>query len=248
MSEYIDLDLLQKFQHAGDLEARNTLVERNMGLVYTIAHSYARFGVLIEDLVQEGALGLIRALETYQPEKSQFSVYAAFWIKTRLHSVIVKDWSLVKHGTTALERRLFAQLGKLPDLSDQGAVEQLARRVEGSVAEVTAIVERILRDDLSISYPISDIGTLEDLLGHDSEQQVAAEQAELQDTIAEAVQGLSDTEKFIIEQRFLSKDCLTFRECGRRLGISGQRVEQLQHRAFRKIKRFLVRYGYQESA
>ncbi|RMG15342.1 MAG: sigma-70 family RNA polymerase sigma factor [Deltaproteobacteria bacterium] len=237
---------------AGDAEARQRLVEANLRFVIRIALQYRGYGLRLLDLVQEGNIGLIKAIERFEPERGlRLVTYAVHWIRAQIRAYILREWSLVRVGVTHAERRLFFSLpsarralGDLVERDPARARRILAERLGVTEEAIRQTERRLYARDRSTSSPVP--GTdeslhLEDLLV--SEDESALEEATLEafeahrtrDAISRALDALDERQRLIIRRRYLSDEKVTLRELGDELGISRERVRQIEGAARRRL-------------
>ncbi len=236
------------------------LVSANLRFVIKIALEYKNYGFPILDLIQEGNMGLVRAVKSFDPDKGYRLIsYGVWWIRAYIQEFILKNWSLVKIGTTQLQRRLFNHLQssqkrihRLMDAEDEtSARESLAKAVGGTIKDVEDMERRMYARDLSIDTPQSDGDasfTLHDRLenGDDTlEEKLEIEQARQLRTgeLAKALESLDERERHIVRARHLDDNPLTLRELGDAMGISKERVRQLESRALKSLRNSLVSRG-----
>jgi RNA polymerase sigma-32 factor len=240
---------------AGDEEAGDRLVVANLRLVAKVASEFRRFRVPFMDLLQEGNIGLLQAKKKYDPSfGTKFSTYAAYWIRAYMLMLTVKNYSLVRLGTTQPQRRIFFRLS--------AARRELANRTGASDDPVAlaaligaspkAVAEMMIRmgGDMSLSdVPSSDDGRnasrLDSVLEPSPAADTLLEEAETAAWSREAVRAALETldarERFIVENRSMSDEPMTLKDLGRRLGgLSRERVRQLQLRAHEKIRRHVT--------
>jgi len=205
-------------------------------------------------------MGLVRAVKSFDPDKGYRLIsYGVWWIRAYIQEFILKNWSLVKIGTTQLQRRLFNHLQssqkrihRLMDAEDEtSARESLAKAVGGTIKDVEDMERRMYARDLSIDTPQSDGDasfTLHDRLenGDDTlEEKLEIEQARQLRTgeLAKALESLDERERHIVRARHLDDNPLTLRELGDAMGISKERVRQLESRALKSLRNSLVSRG-----
>ena len=225
-----------------------------VGFVHKIARIYQRSGVPMSDLVQEGVVGLILAVRRFDPEfGTRLSTYAKWWIRASIQDHIVRSWSLVRLSTTSAQKSLFLNLKRRTSELIEGAdnvgeniVSQLAERFETTAADVLSLARRISHRDLSLNLPFSDDsnGTVLDGLRSEAQtpEQIVAEKSErleLTFVIQGAMQKLSAREQFIIKNRYFSEVRQTFAAIGGELGISKDRVRQLELRALNTLRKLM---------
>lgn len=230
-----------KFKETGDPQLREKILNRNLRFVVKIALQYRGYGFPLDDLVQEGNKGLIKALEKFDPERGyRFISYAKWWIKACIQEYILANWSMVKIGTTQGQREIFHGSQRRGGFSP----EALAGKEGIDPAEIEETMLRIENRDASLNAPVDgDNGrALQDFLrGEESDDpQVAlaikSQQIFTRELICTVLKTLKERERIIIEGRHLAEPALKLRELGEKLGISKERVRYLQIRALGKLK------------
>jgi RNA polymerase sigma-32 factor len=231
-----------------DREAARRLVLANLRFVVKIAFEYRTYGLRLLDLIQEGNLGLLVAVERFDPErKNRLTTYAVWWIRACIQEFIRRQWSLVRFGTTRAEQRCFYRLRRerqrLERAGGRAEPESLARALGVGLDELREIEARITRRDQSLDDPayadteetrgdrIADQGP-----GPETEA-IARELERLaRDRVRRALAGLDPRERAIIERRYLRGRSTTLKELGRTFGISRERVRQIEARAKAKMR------------
>ncbi len=244
-------NLTTRYKNLGDVEAAYKLVVSNLRLVVKIAYEFRRNIHNLLDLIQEGNIGLMRAVEKYDPDRGvRLSSYAAWWIRAYMIRHILNNWSLVKIGTTQNQRRLFFNLKKEKEaLEAQGFRAEpklLASRLGVREQEVVEMQMRMSGSDVSLDAPLGEedgasrIDFLEDE-GPSSFAQV--EDSEFNMVLREKMmrfrEGLSERDRMIFDERLLTEDPVTLREIGERLGVSRERVRQIENDIKEKLKEFM---------
>jgi RNA polymerase sigma-32 factor len=236
----------------GDLAAGHRLVTSNLRFVVKVAYEYRSYGIKMSDLIQEGNIGLMKAVQKFDPDKGiRLISYAVWWIRAYIQNYILKNWSLVKLGTTQAQRRLFFSLARtrreLEKLgSGDGAIvdaEEIARKLNVKASEVREMEQRMGGRDLSLDAPVGEEGdaTHLDFVESESASQVDEvadrQQAQLtRERIRLALQRLDPRERFIIEHRVMGDAEMTLSELGEHFGFSRERARQLEIRAKDKLK------------
>jgi RNA polymerase sigma-32 factor len=253
-----EFELARNWREGGDEAALHDLVRAYTRLVVSTASRFRNYGLPMGDLVQEGNVGLMQAAARFEPDREvRFSTYAAWWIRSAMQDYILRNWSIVRTGTTAAQKSLFFNLrrlrAKIEDASSNGALTQagrhkIATELNVDVQEVEAMEMRLSGADQSLNAPISDSGE-DDWQDFLADQRPSPEDVVigLRDSttrskwLAEALGELSPRERTIISQRRLRDDGATLEELGRELGVSKERVRQLEHRAMLKLKESMMR-------
>ena len=252
-----ELDLARRWRDSGDEAALHELVTAYMRLVISTASRFKNYGLPMGDMVQEGVVGLMQAAARFEPERDvRFSTYAAWWIRSAMQDYILRNWSVVRTGTTAAQKSLFFNLRRLRAKIDDGRGASLGREGKAyiaealsvSVEEVEAMELRLTGGDQSLNATISPQGedAWQDFLADDrpSPEEVTAESMDNKARsrwLAQSLAELSDRERTIIRERRLREDGRTLEELGVRLGISKERVRQIEHRALTKLRAALLR-------
>jgi len=250
--------LARTFRDKGDARAAHRLVTANLRFVVKVAHEYRSYGFTLIDLVQEGNIGLMKAVQKFDPDKGiRLISYAVWWIRAYIQNHILKSFSLVKLGTTQAQRKLFFSLARTRreldamsaehGLDSDGAdPEKIAKKLNVKRGEVEEMTQRMHGRDVSIDAPVGDDGgsTHGDFLAghsppHDHALGEAQEQKMMQGRIGAALALLDERERFIVEHRFMSDEPLTLKEIGERFHVSRERARQLEIRATQKLKREL---------
>jgi RNA polymerase sigma-32 factor len=237
---------------SGDLSAGHRLVTSNLRFVMKVAYEYRSYGIKMSDLIQEGNIGLMKAVQKFDPDKGiRLISYAVWWIRAYIQNYILKNWSLVKLGTTQAQRRLFFSLARtrreLEKLgSGDGAIvdaEEIARKLNVKASEVREMEQRMGGRDLSLDAPVGEEGdaTHLDFVESEGASQVDEvadrQQAQLtRERIRLALQRLDPRERFIIENRVMGDAEMTLSELGEHFGFSRERARQLEIRAKDKLK------------
>jgi len=253
-----EFELARSWREDGKEDALHELVRAYTRLVVSTASRFRNYGLPMGDLVQEGNVGLMQAAARFEPDREvRFSTYAAWWIRSAMQDYILRNWSIVRTGTTAAQKSLFFNLrrlrAKIEDASNNGALthagrHKIATELKVEVHEVEAMEMRLSGADQSLNAPISDSGE-DDWQDFLADQRPSPEDVVIgmRDSntrskwLAEALGELSPRERTIIAQRRLRDDGATLEELGRELGVSKERVRQLEHRAMLKLKESMMR-------
>jgi RNA polymerase sigma-32 factor len=246
--------LAKRVREYNDSEAAFQLISSHLRLVVKIAMDFQRRWMQnVLDLIQEGNVGLMRAVNKFDPDKGiKFSYYAAFWIKAYILKFIMDNWRMVKIGTTQTQRKLFYNLNrerqKLISEGFDPDAAMLSSRLGVSEDQVQEMEQRLVAADLSLDAKISDdpnAATRMDFLpalGPGLEENLATEQIAslVQVSIKQIMPRLSEKEVYILKKRLLSDEPVTLREIGERYNITRERVRQLETRLLQKLKQHLA--------
>ncbi len=244
-----ELKLAMRYRDEGDEDAGRRLVTSNLRFVIKVALGYRNYGIKLMDLIQEGNIGLMKAVERFDPDKGfRLISYAIWWIKAYIQNFIIRSWSLVKIGTTQAQRKLFYRISDLPEPQDGSEhsenVARLAEKINVTPDEVVQMSTRMKAHDLSLDDLLGDgsrdsfADTLRDeALDQEESLAMLQEQRELQEWIEEALQQLNEREKYIVEKRVLSDEPVTLKELGSHFGVTRERARQIERAALQKLKR-----------
>lgn len=251
LSREDEKELALRFLKTKDREAAYRLISSNLMLVVKIARDYEKAARSILDLIQEGNIGLMEAVQNFDPYKEvRFPSYAIWWIKAYIIRYIIANWRMVKIGTTQAQRKLFFNLKKERDkLEREGffpAPKLLAEKLNVKESEVIEMEQRLSAPDMSVDAPLhedSDSSLLSVLpaRGASAEQLLATKQSRqlLQTSIEQFMQGLKENERAIFTQRMLAEDKATLQDLSDQLALSRERVRQIENRLREKFKDFL---------
>ena len=250
-----EVELATKWRNEGDDRAMHELVMAYARIVVSAASRYRYYGLSNGDLIQEGNIGLMQAAKRFDPDRGvRFSTYAAWWIRASIQDHILRNWSIVRTGTTAAHKSLFFKLRRLRarigeadggPLSHEGR-QKIAETIGVTVADVTVMEQRLSGSDGSLNAAVSQESESEaqDFLADDrpNPEQVVIELHDgevLSRWLNDALSELSPRERLIIMKRRLQDDGATLEQLGGVLGVSKERVRQLEHRALKKLKKSL---------
>ena len=248
-----ELELARKWRDDKDENALHTLINAYGRLVVAGASKFKHYGLPIGDLIQEGNVGLMQAAARFDPDREiRFSTYASWWIRSAMQDYVLRNWSIVRTGTTAAHKSLFFNMRRLRSKidgasTDYGLTEsgrhKIAEEMNVRMADVEEMEKRMFGGDQSLNATIK----------HDTEEEwqtfLSDERPDPEDVVmgmkdAEtrsewlntALKALTDREQTIIKERHLQYDTVTLEALGNELGISKERVRQLEQRAMEKLK------------
>lgn len=233
-----------------DEAALHRLISAYSRLAISFAGRFKRYDVSYDDLIQQGNLGLMRAAEKFDPENgSRFSTYASWWIRASMQDYVMRNWSLVRTGTNATQKKLFFHLRRAmakfanDEAREEPLADAIARELQVPREQVEAMMGRMSGPDLSLDAPQSSddegrawVETIEDD-GIDTEATVTArlDGAVHRQMLRDAMAQLPEREQQIVSARHLSEDPTTLSDLGVSLGISKERVRQLEERALKRL-------------
>jgi RNA polymerase sigma-32 factor len=250
LSKEEETQIAIRYYESGDLEAARILITSNLRFVVKIATEYLRYGFPLADLIQEGVLGLMRAVKKFNPYRGiRLISYAVWWVRAYIHNYIMRSWSLVKIGTTQAQRKLFQKIGRRRsalgingEIGDE-ELERLASEFEVNKKDIIdmelrtsgrdASLDRESGDDTAVTY----VELLKDEAPSPQDVLEGAQFEELQRAgLRDGLEILSPRERYIIEKRFCSERPLKLRELGEELNISKERVRQIESNALLKLR------------
>jgi len=242
-----------------DERAMHELTSAHVRLVVAIAAKFRNYGLPMGDLVQEGNIGLMQAAERFDPDRGvRFSTYAGWWIRSQIQDFVLRNWSIVRTGTTSAQKSLFFNMRRLrARINDVGANmtpesrTYVARELGVRMIDVEAMEGRMEANDRSLNATISDrsgdggVTEWQDFLVCDRDLPDATVANRLDSRqklrwIAEAMTELSEREMTIIRARRLAEETVTLESLGKTLGISKERVRQIEHEALGKLRGVLL--------
>lgn len=248
-----EYDLAVKLRDFHDLDAAHRLVTSNLRNVVRIAMDYAGYGLPIEDIVQEGTIGLMVAVKKFDPDKgNRLMTYAVWWIKAMIHDYILKFYSQVKLGTTKLQKRLFYGLNRLSaeeevvdgNISDR--TQAISARLDADPQQVEEIITRLTYRDQSLDTPLAEdseasfMDLLADSRFNPEDHVMEQERTSLvTDQVHQAIATLSDREQDIVRQRLMAERPQTLEDLGRQYNISKERIRQIENNVKTKLRKAL---------
>ncbi len=250
-------ELALKLYEEDDLDAARQLVIHHLRFVVHIARSYQGYGLPLGDIIQEGNVGLMKAVDKYDPHRGVKLVsFAVHWIKAEIHEYILKNWRLVKIATTKAQRKLFFNLrGKKKSLEwlTKEEAENIASDLNVDVKDVLHMENRLSSNDSSFDAPIQ-TGNDEEVMSpsqyledkrYDPEVIVANEQAEQvnRSELVEALKMLDDRSKDILQRRYLSDQKATLHDLADEYEVSAERIRQIENTALKKLKSLMVDFA-----
>lgn len=247
-----ELSLARKWRDEQDEKALHELVRSYTRLVISMALKFKNYGLPIGDLIQEGNIGLMHAANKFEPERDlRFSTYASWWIRSQMQDYILRNWSIVRTGTTAAQKSLFFNLRRLrskiegeseQDLNYDGR-EKIAKELGVKISDVESMEARMNGNDQSLNVTISEEGEeerqnfLTDDRPNPEDVVLGMKDAQTRSKwLNDALSKLSDREQKIIRDRHLGYETVTLESLGKELGVSKERVRQLEQRAMEKLK------------
>jgi RNA polymerase sigma-32 factor len=248
--------LAKRWRERDDTQAAHRLVTSHLRLVAKIAMNYRGYGLPITDIISEGNFGLMQAVNRFDPDRGfRLTTYAIWWIRASIHEFILRSWSLVRMGTTANQKKLFFHLRKAKrkiSVLDDGdmrpdQVQAIAQRL--GVAEQEVIeMNRRLGGDASLNAPTREDGAAGEWQDWLVDEAPSAERSLMESeefearrqALSHALTVLNPRERRIFEARRLAEEPITLDDLADQLGISRERVRQLETRAFEKVRQRVI--------
>ncbi len=255
-----ELRLAYAWRDQRDEQALHRLITAYMRLAISMAAKFRRYGAPMNDLIQEASLGLMKAADKFDPDRGvRFSTYAVWWIKASIQDYVMRNWSMVRTGSTSSQKSLFFNLRRVQAKLEREAAqrgesldghqlrEMIAREVGVPLGDVEMMEGRLSGSDYSLNATQSSedegrewIDALEDENDQAAERvEEAHDFAHLRTWLIKAMQGLNERERFIVTERKLRDSARTLESLGEELGLSKERVRQLEAAAFAKMRRSL---------
>ncbi len=246
-------DLARKWKEHKDERALHTMVKAYGKLVVSIASKFKFYGLPLGDLIQEGQVGLMEAANRFDPEREvRFSTYATWWVRAAIQEYVLRNWSIVRTGTTSAQKSLFFNLrrlrAKIEGQKDGAALteedrEDIANELNVSMKDLSTMEVRLFQRDHSLNVKISDDAEEEwqsflvDEKPNPEEMTIGIKDGETRSALLNNLLGkLPEREQIIIRERHLKSKTVTLEKLGENLGISKERVRQLEKRAFEKLR------------
>ena len=250
LTDQEELDLAKRWHENEDVEAARYLVLSHLRLVVSIARGYLGYGLPLADIIQEGTIGLMKAVKRFNPARNvRLVTFAMHWIRAEINDFVIKNWRIVKTVTTKNQRKLFFNLRQLRDdignLSDVEA-ERIAKELNVSKHDVVDMNMRLTGGDVGIMADNSDeLAPIDWLTDSDHEpEQIIAQKAQdrlYTDGIREALEILDERSREIIKARWLKDEDEQdkLHTLAERFGVSAERIRQIEQKAMQKMKQYL---------
>ncbi len=249
--------LATRWRVNGDQKALHELIKSYTRLVVAMAAKFKHYGLPIGDLIQEGNVGLMLAANRFEPDRDvRFSTYATWWIRAQIQDYVLRNWSIVRTGTTSAQKSLFFNLRRLRAKIDGAAAErgltdegraQIAKALNVRLQDVVEMEGRMNGGDQSLNVTISDDGEeeyqslLADTRPNPEDVVIGMKDAQSRSQwLNTALKALNERERNIIRERHLGYETVTLEDLGKKLGVSKERVRQIEARAMEKIRNSLT--------
>ncbi len=252
-------ELAKKWAENKDQQALHQLTSAHMRLVIAVAAKFRRYGLPLPDLVQEGHVGLLEAAARFDPYREiRFSTYATWWIRASIQDYILRNWSIVRGGTSSGQKSLFFNLRRLrakitqndESINSHELYQELSKALGVSVKDVATMDARLGGSDVSLNVPVMN----DEDTGTERQDLIESDDPLPDDSVGEMIDGerrkawldsamstLNDRELRIVSRRRLTDKGATLQELGGEMGISKERVRQLENRALKKLQIALLK-------
>jgi RNA polymerase sigma-32 factor len=242
-----ELKLAKQYHDKEDLDAVRQLILSNLRFVVHVARGYSGYGLPQADLIQEGNVGLMKAVKRFDPSVGvRLVTFAVHWIKAEIHEYVLKNWRIVKVATTKAQRKLFFNLRKSKKRLgwfNQEEVNAVAKDLGVDPAEVLRMEGRLNAKDMTFDAPTDDEDTYSPSMFLESDSVDPAIQAEADDwqsiqlgKLKKALSGLDPRSQDILQQRWLTEDKSTLHELAKKYSVSAERIRQLENNAIKKLQ------------
>lgn len=249
-----EYEYASRLKKHNDLEAAQKLIVSHLRLVASIARGYMGYGLPQSDLIQEGNIGLMKAVKRFDPERGVRLVsFAMHWIKAEMHEYIIRNWRLVKTATTKAQRKLFFNLRSMKqgfDTLNPDEVNRIARELKVKPEEVMEMEYRLNGQEISLDSQLDDDGEesfspiayLEAETPEPSEFLANQQSEQLQSVgLSKALESLDDRSRRVLEARWLNENAnSTLHDLADEFGVSAERIRQIEQKAMQKIKNHLL--------
>ncbi|GAB2641334.1 RNA polymerase sigma factor RpoH [Vibrio panuliri] len=243
--------LAERLHYDGEIEAAKGLILSHLRFVVHVARGYSGYGLPMADLIQEGNIGLMKAVKRFNPEVGVRLVsFAVHWIKAEIHEYVLRNWRIVKVATTKAQRKLFFNLRKSKKRLgwfNNGEVETVARELGVEPAEVREMESRLAAQDATFEFTADDddngsVSTAPMLYLEDKSSDVAENveaanwEAHTNNRLSLALASLDERSQHIVRSRWLTDDKATLQDLAEKYGVSAERIRQLEKNAMKKLK------------
>jgi RNA polymerase sigma-32 factor len=250
--------LARRWKDEHDVDSMHQLARAHMRLVIALAVKFRFYGLPIADLIQEGHIGLLEAAARFEPEREvRFSTYATWWIRAAIQDYVLRNWSIVRGGTSSAQKTLFFNLRRLrAKIAQRGegnsmiVYQDIAQMLGVNRADVEMMDMRLSGPDISLNAPVADSdpsmpSEKVDFLADDKPLpdelvSISIDTDRRTDWLEDALKSLTERELNIVRERRLGEEATTLEALGARLGISKERVRQIESRAIEKLRHYLL--------
>jgi RNA polymerase sigma-32 factor len=250
LTEEEEIGLEKKLHEENDLTAARQLIMSHLRLVIKIARSYSGYGLNQADLVQEGNIGLMKAVKRFDPSRGVRLVsFAIYWIKAEIQEFVVRNWRLVKTATTKAQRKLFFNLRSMKKTLQplkQDEIKEIAKELNVKEADVKEMEYRFNGNEIALDYQDDDnedeifrpISYLKDDNADPLKQLISKEsESNSISALTNAIKSIDERSRYVLESRWLNEEkSKTLHELADELGVSAERIRQIEQNALKKLK------------
>jgi RNA polymerase sigma-32 factor len=250
LTEEEEIGLAKKLHEENDLTAARQLIMSHLRLVIKIARSYSGYGLNQADLVQEGNIGLMKAVKRFDPSRGVRLVsFAIYWIKAEIQEFVVRNWRLVKTATTKAQRKLFFNLRSMKKTLQplkQDEIKEIAKELNVKEADVKEMEYRFNGNEIALDYQDDDnedeifrpISYLKDENADPLKQLISKEsESNSISALTNAIKSIDERSRYVLESRWLNEEkSKTLNELADELGVSAERIRQIEQNALKKLK------------
>jgi len=250
LTEEEEIGLAKKLHEENDLTAARQLIMSHLRLVIKIARSYSGYGLNQADLVQEGNIGLMKAVKRFDPSRGVRLVsFAIYWIKAEIQEFVVRNWRLVKTATTKAQRKLFFNLRSMKKTLQplkQDEIKEIAKELNVKEADVKEMEYRFNGNEIALDYQDDDnedeifrpISYLKDEKADPLKQLISKEsESNSISALTNAIKSIDERSRYVLESRWLNEEkSKTLHELADELGVSAERIRQIEQNALKKLK------------
>ena len=250
LTEEEEIGLAKKLYEENDLTAARQLIMSHLRLVIKIARSYSGYGLNQADLVQEGNIGLMKAVKRFDPSRGVRLVsFAIYWIKAEIQEFVVRNWRLVKTATTKAQRKLFFNLRSMKKTLQplkQDEIKEIAKELNVKEADVKEMEYRFNGNEIALDYQDDDnddeifrpISYLKDENADPLKQLISKEsESNSISALTNAIKSIDERSRYVLESRWLNEEkSKTLHELADELGVSAERIRQIEQNALKKLK------------
>lgn len=250
LTEQEEMNLAKKLHEENDLNAARQLIMSHLRLVIKIARSYSGYGLNQADLVQEGNIGLMKAVKRFDPSRGVRLVsFAMYWIKAEIQEFVVRNWRLVKTATTKAQRKLFFNLRSMKKTLQplkQEEIKEIAKELNVKESDVKEMEYRFNGNEIALDYQDEDnedevfrpISYLQDENADPVKQLISKEsESDNLSALSNAIKSIDERSRYVLESRWLSEEKpKTLHELADELGVSAERIRQIEQNALKKLK------------
>ncbi len=244
-------ELAEKLYYKKDVEAARQLILSSLRYVVPVARSYSGYGLPLGDIIQEGNIGLMKAVKRFNPEEGvRLMTFAVHWIRAEINEYVIKNWRIVKTATTKAQRKLFFKLRstkKALEWFGDNDADKVAAELGVTRKDVLEMETRLYGKDISVDMDADDDNentTFPVLISQEADPETVALQENQADyemaRMQQALSTLDDRSRDILQKRWLSEDKVGLKELSAEYGVSMERIRQIENQALNKMKNLLV--------